>query len=595
MASSGNFCVFSTVTRPESGYSTTDQISGGGLSIKGPSSGSFEPCIATFTPDSGKWYWEYRTGQGGSSVYGRPSIAVHQANDIKDEDYYGGESGAIGVLFQTNDGNKRSNNSTTSYGNAVSQNDIVQMALDCDNGAMYFGINNTWQNSGDPTSGASKTGAALSTGIQNVPIDIIHGRYNGGGVDQYNFGQDGSFAGAITDAGNADENGFGTFKYSPPSGYLALCAANLPISADIDPGGDDGETQNPTKQFNAVTYTGNGGTQSIDCGLAPDLVWIKNRGTANSHLLFDSSRGADKAFSSDKNNGETTAYSTIFTGFTSTGFNLGAADAGANNSTNNYIAWTWHCNGGTTATNTSGTITTTVQANQAAGFSIVTYAGNNGSWGSTHQDTIGHGLSSAPEFAIFKERNVTDAWTVFHHSVGAGGGTTAAHNNLRLDVADALYTNQSYKSFGGVMPTSTVMTVEGNTTNESTSTHVAYMWHSVDGMQRFGFYEGNGNTDGAFVYTGFRPRMVFFKQIDGAAEWACYDTARDTFNMANKCLEWDLSAAEKTSSDLSTDGFDFLANGFKFRGGGGGRTNQTGKTYIYGAWGDVPLKYSSSF
>ena len=129
------------------------------------------------------------------------------------------------TLYQ--DGNNVAINGTPAF----TTGNVLQIAIDIDAGKTWFGINNTWQNSGNPESGASKTGAALSTGIQNVPIDIIHSRYAGGGIDQYNFGQDGSFAGAITDAGNADENGFGTFKYAPPSGYLSLCTANLPISS----------------------------------------------------------------------------------------------------------------------------------------------------------------------------------------------------------------------------------------------------------------------------------------------------------------------------------------------------------------------------
>ena len=128
MASNGNFAVFSIPLRPESPYSTSDQIIGGGLSVKVPSSGSFEPVVATISPNSGKWYWEYRTGQGGGSVYGRPAIATSNQTVVKNEDYNGGQSGQTGVLFTTNNGNKRINGSETSYGNAVSQHDIVQIA-----------------------------------------------------------------------------------------------------------------------------------------------------------------------------------------------------------------------------------------------------------------------------------------------------------------------------------------------------------------------------------------------------------------------------------------------------------------------------------
>ena len=158
MASSGNFAVFSIPLRPESPYGTTDQITGGGLSIKGPGSGSFEPVIATISPNSGKWYWEYRRTRWYKWSYGRPAIAVSEQGVVKNEDFFGGASGQTGVLFVTNDGKNRINGSDSSYGNAVSQHDIVQVALDCDNGAVYFGINNTWQNSGDPESGSSKTG-----------------------------------------------------------------------------------------------------------------------------------------------------------------------------------------------------------------------------------------------------------------------------------------------------------------------------------------------------------------------------------------------------------------------------------------------------
>ena len=119
-------------------------------------------------------------------------------------------------------------------------------------------------------------------------------------------------------------------------------------------------------------------------------------------------------------------------------------------------------------------------------------------------------------------------------------------------------------------------------------------WHSVDGYSKFGSYEGNGNTDGAFVFCGFRPRMIFVKQIDGGAEWAVYDSEREAGNMREKCIEWDLAATEKDSTDISTDGVDFYGNGFKFRAGGGGRTNQSGRTYVFGAWGDVPFKYGNS-
>ena len=590
MASSGNFAVFSIPSRPESSYSTSDQIEGGGLSIKGPGSGSFEPCIATISPSSGKWYWEYRTGQGGSSVYGRPSIAVHQQGVVKNEDYYGGESGAIGVLFQSNDGNKRINNSTTSYGNAVSQNDIVQMALDCDNGAMYFGINNTWQNSGDPTSGTDKTGAALSTGIQNVPIDIIHGRYNGGGVDRYNFGQDDTFGGAITSAGNADGNDRGAFKYAPPSGYLALCSANLPTSTDIDPAETDDD--HPQKQFGILTYTGNGTSTNAISGLGfqPDLVWTKNRGnTADySNALVDSSRGRAKVLYSqrtDKQPTDSTSTQDVKS-FDSDGFTVGTGqNASVNASTHTYVGWCWKCNGGTTSTNSSGTATSSVQVNTKAGFSICLTDNYTAATGVT----IGHGLGAKPAFYIHKPTGDNSSggasqafnWHVYHHSLGA---TKALFLNLVNRDATAIgYWNNTE-------PTSTVLSL-GNTI-AGNGQSLVYAWSEINGYSKFGFYEGNGNADGPFVYTGFRPRLLFIKNSEQDANWAVYDSARQTFNPNENYVRWNSNVAEGGTS--TTFDVDFLSNGFKVRSTETD-LNTNAKTFVFGAWSDVPFKYSNTF
>ena len=569
MASSGNFAVFSIPTRPESPYSTSDQITGGGLSIKGPGSGSFEPCIATISPNSGKWYWEYRAGQGGGSSYGRPAIAVSEQGVVKNEDFIGGHSGQTGVLFVANDGKKRINGSDSSYGNAVSQHDIVQVALDCDNGAVYFGINNTWQNSGDPESGSSKTGAALSSGIQNVGIDIIHTRYVGGGIDQYNFGQDDTFGGAITGAGNADENGRGVFKYAPPSGYLALCSANLPISDDIDPAQTDDNY--PQKQFNAITYDSTGSGQSITgVGFQPDLVWIKCTSDAQGNGLFDSSRGTSKVLESNSTNAENT--SSGLTSFDSDGYSMGTY---YNQSGRQYVSWCWRANGGTTASNTDGSITSTVQANTAAGFSIITYTGTGSN------ATIGHGLSAKPDFILFKRRSSpAQNWKVYHTSIGATKVLTL--NDDRAAETDSTM-------FQNTEPTNSVISI-GTQSNVNTSSlnYVCYAWHSVEGYSKFGIYEGNSNADGPFIYTGFRPRMFFVKLQNSAGDWWIQDTARSTFNPASKYISWNRTDAEATGIDV-----DFLSNGFKIRSTSGDFNSSA--PILFGAWGDVPFKYNNTF
>ena len=420
---------------------------------------------------------------------------------------------------------------------------------------------------------------------------VIFASFTGGtasGVHMnINCGHDSTGAGTFSAASNADENGFGEFQYSPPTGFLAICSANLPTSTGIDPAETDDDI--PTKQFNVLTYTGNNSTNAITgLGFKPDFCWIKKTNSTGGAALVNSTVGGQKVIQSNANDVE--GSTSPFQSFDNDGFTLDNTSSylgNFNGNTDSYVAWCWRATGGTTATNTSGTITTTVQANQAAGFSIITYTGNDGSWGSGNRDTIGHGLSAAPEFMIFKERNANDQWTVFHHSVGAGGGTTAAHNNLVLATDAQLYTNQSYKAFGGVMPTSTVITVEGNTTNLSTSNHVAYVWHSVAGFSKFGAYEGNSNADGPFVYTGFRPRLIFVKLVDSAGDWWVEDTERDTYNPLTTYIAWNRTDANATGIDV-----DVLASGFKIRSSSGDFNSDT---VVYGAWGDVPSKYNNAF
>jgi hypothetical protein len=579
MASSGNFAVFSIPTRPESGYSSSDQITGGGLSIKPPSSGSFEPVIATISPNSGKWYWEYRAGQGGGSSYGRPAIATSEQTVVKNEDLSGGQSGQVGVLFLANDGQKRINGSSTSYGNAVSQHDIVQVALDCDNGAVYFGINNTWQNSGDPTSGSSKTGAALTAGIQNVDIDILHTRYVGGGVDQYNFGQDDTFGGAITAAGNADGNGHGVFKYSPPSGYLALCSANLPISDDIDPAQTDDDY--PGKQFAPILYTGNGTSNNAITGLGfqPDLVWTKNRGNVAdySNALVDSSRGRAKVLYSQRTDAEPSdsGASDDLKSFDSDGFTVGTGNnISINANTHTYVGWCWRANGGTTSTNEEGNHDCTLQANPKAGFSIMTL----GNYTSASGVTIGHGLDKAPSFYIHKSRANSGAWHVYHSGIGA----TKA---LVLNTTAAQATAIGY--WANTEPTADVLSL-GNTF-AGTGNGVVYAWAEVEGYSKFGTYIGNGDADGPFIYTGFKPAMYFVKIASAVNNWFTYDILREGYNEENETLSWNNNTVEDNTYE-----HDIYSNGFKARDSNNA-TNQSGQTFIYGAWADVPFKYNNTF
>ena len=577
MASNGNFCTMNPLHRTSGNVS----YSNGNLTYSPSSSWT----TTTWTrgnfviPKDKKIYMElyHKTQSGYYASYG---FATNLSIPTAEVD----GNGFVGVY---NGAKKVNGTGTNSYMTVPVQGDIVQLAIDGSNNKVWIGLNNTWQGSGDPANGSNETGTINTSNALGYDVTFASTQ-NSISVLTANFGQDSTFAGTVSAGGNADANGFGDFKYAPPSGYVALSTANLPISDDIDPAQTDDDI--PQKQFNVVTYTGNGSTQNITgLGFQPDFVWVKKRSSGSNQdpRMFDSSRGVNKFISSITTDAEVTDSGTL-TAFGSDGFTSGS-NANMNNNGSNYVAWCWRANGGTTASNSEGSITATVQANQAAGFSIVTYTGGNGSWGATN--TYGHGLSQAPEFIITKERSIADEWSTFHAHVGNGGGSNAAANNLVLNTSAALYTNQSYKAYAGVMPTSSLVTVEGNTTNDSSQTHVAYCWHSVEGYSKFGSWEGNANNDGPFIYTGFRPRMFFIKSVDTQAPWTVYDGVRDGFNNPPNSpaqLFWDESLAEHTSY-----GLDIYSNGFKLRTSNA-TVNASG-TWVFGAWGDVPFKYNNTF
>ena len=282
--------------------------------------------------------------------------------------------------------------------------------------------------------------------------------------------------------------------------------------------------------------------------------------------MYDSNRGTGKLLSSNNTDSEQT-YSSVLQSFDSDGFTAGTS-GGINGSGNNLVAWCWRANGGTTASNGNGSITSTVQANTKAGFSIATYTSVSGT-----NHTVGHGLSGV-DFIITKNRDSTFNWYCFHKSV--------PDKTYRLnDGGEFSYSNWSMGS--------TTWGSEDGYTHNSTDKFVAYCWQNVSGMQHFGSYIGNGNSNGPFVYLGFRPRLLVLKRTTSSGQWNVFDSARSTNNVVNKFLGWNVSDAEGTGGDV-----DFLSNGFKVRASTTG-VNTSGTTYLYMAWGDVPFKYNNTF
>ena len=321
--------------------------------------------------------------------------------------------------------------------------------------------------------------------------------------------------------------------------------------------------------FNTKIYTGNGSTQSITgVGFQPDWIFLKPRSQSGEHgLSVDSVGGNTKVVFPNLTNAEQTI-TNIVTAFGSDGFSLGD-NAGANNNTSTYVAWNWKA-GGTASSNTDGSITSNVSANTTSGFSIVSYTGTGSN------ATVGHGLSSAPKMIIIKDRTGTGYWMVYH--VGIGSGANIVLNTTGGSSASSLWWQDT-------APTSSVFSIGVNTNNNNNgSDYIAYCFAEKKGFSKFGSYTGNGNADGTFVYTGFKPAWVMVKTT-GDNSWLIFDNKRSTFNLAQKYLYADASDAE---NDASTQGIDILSNGFKSRNSNTG-TNQSGTTYIYMAFAEEPL------
>jgi len=330
----------------------------------------------------------------------------------------------------------------------------------------------------------------------------------------------------------------------------------------------------PSAYFQTVLYTGNQTARSItndgNSDLQPDWVWDKNRTTSGyHHNLYDSTRGTGKQLRSNTTEAEITQAQGL-TAFNSDGFSLGTDDS-SNKTSSEYVAWQWKANGGTTASNSDGSITSTVQANTTAGFSIVTYTGT-GSNG-----TIGHGLGVAPSWVLCKDRDGTGVWVTWQN-------TLAGNQALELQSTNAAADEPT--SWNSTVPSSTVFSVgTRGGTNASSTDFVAYCFAEKQGYSKFGSYTGNGSTNGPFIYTGFKPAWVMVKKSGSgtAAHWRISDSTRSTFNPADHQLSPSSSGAEFNENDM-----DLLSNGFKIRQSSV-YPNESAVQFIYMAFAESPF------
>ena len=327
----------------------------------------------------------------------------------------------------------------------------------------------------------------------------------------------------------------------------------------------------PSAYFQTMIYTGNGAVRSLtndgNSDLQPDWIWIKRRDSTGNHMSIDSTRGVTKVVYPHIANLEETLSNRV-TSFDSDGYSTANEDA--NTDTGTFVAWQWKANAGTTSSNSTGDITSTVQVSSTAGFSIVTYTAT-----ATAGDTVGHGLSSQPEMIMVKKRAGGDAygWGVWHTGLSNNNGT----KQLILDTSAAEATQDMFND--AIFPSSSATvfaTGQNNHTNfPSGATYVAYCFNSVQGYSKFGKYTGNNNASGPFVYTGFKPAWLMIKRTDNSEGWHIVDHKRDV-NENNARLQAETNGGE----DTSEGGLDMLSNGFKIKTTWAG-FNADGGSYIY--------------
>mgnify|MGYP000844671346 CR=1 FL=1 len=471
---------------------------------------------------SGKYYWETLVEVVGSSINGIGVDSGLAQNTVFNDS----------VIYFSN-GHKYVNNVDTAYGATYTTGDVIGTLLDKTANTVEFFKNGTSQGVINLVSTSVALGMHSEMGGSN-------------GIHVLNFGQR-------------------TFSYPSNQGTAkALCQENLPDPAIL----------NPELHFDVRTRTGTAATYSVtDLLFQPDLAWIKSRGRAVDHALYDSVRGVQKQLESNQTGAETTE-TTGITAFNSNGYTGGALDQiNGTTATNSFVDWLWKA-GGAPVTNNSGSISSQVSANVLAGQSVVTYIGTG------VNATVGHGLSSAPELVIVKNRNSGSAtdWDIYHTAIG---------NTYSVQFNTSAKIGPSAVPWNNTSPTVSVFSVgTGQNVNESGKNLVALCFHSVPGYSKVFSYTGNGSADGPFVHLGFKPKFVMIKRTDSTGSWQVFDSIRAGYNVDNDQLVANTSAAEVT-----TDLLDLTANGFKLRSTST-EVNASSGTYIFLAVADVPAKYS---
>ena len=519
---------------------------------------------------SGKWYWE-AAAMGPLTVkkwtYGVSDIENTKNTQIDGQNYLlavssGSPSNATYAYGDAvsiyNDAKKKNGSHAGNIdGYTIEQNDIIGVALDVDAGKVWYRIgggiggsqtpgswlngvtNNTYNSTTLDESGHDAT---LTTGKVYVPAFSAEGC-----SWKANFGQDSSYNGSFTAQNNKDENGQGDFYYPVPKGFKAICTANLTPNVP---------SIRPQKHFDIITYTGTDSSAArtiTGLEFTPDLIWQKRRNGTNWNTWHDTVRGVGKTLYSNGSgdsgsSGQTTnnqyGYISAFgtNGFTWSPGSTNNSDGNETDGT--FVSWCWKA-GGAAVSNSDGSVTSSVSANQEAGFSIVKWTTQSGAY------TVGHGLGRTPEMIMSVHlSNTGTSWPTF---------TTVVDGTMDYGYISANSTWTDAVQYGIDVPNSTTFQGHSNF-HASSGDCIAYCWASIPGYSKIGMYKGNGDANGTYVHLGFRPALVIVKNMDTQKHWGLYDNKRSGFNPNNHALFPSDKSAEDTSEYI-----DFLSDGFKLR------------------------------
>ena len=574
-AAANNFNPFNTdiniVRGQETGYCTwnplvvtsNNSLSNGNLTAShtastgwtgGVWSANSATIVANTGVSSGSWYWEVHIDSESSPGYTAVGITTRPVGGPY---YVGYADNGIAYtstyIYQDSAyGSGAGSLPTTASG------DTIGVALDMDNGHIWFSKNGSYVY-GNPY---TRTGSQSSNIIGTMYPAVSQTGSNTGFTAAANFGQK-------------------PFKFPPPDGFQPLNAANVrPVKV----------ITRPDQYVGVSTWTGNNGIQSINAGLKPDFVWIKGRSNARDHVLFDTIRGPLKTLTTNGTAAEATQADTL-TAFNSDGFTIGSQSrTGINNET--YVGWSWKAGGSKNTFNVddvgyasaaaAGLDAGTVNPNKVSvgtknGFSIIELT--TPSSGTTY--SFAHGLGAKPSFLIARQYETTGSYYVWHQSLSANNSYVLLNANT--------VENSGATVWASTDMTSTVISDTASGHWGTSQKMLYYAWTDIPGLQKFGSYSGNGTADnGPFVELGFRPAVILIKRTtsgSGGFNWTINDSERGKYNPNGTAVFPNLSNQESTNDEYE---IDFLSNGFKPRCSTPDSINVSGQTYIYAAWAEAP-------